>query len=216
MKKIRKIQQAGVSQLAEETDSKPVQCGFESHRQYYSYILGMYLGDGHITRQPRTYRLRIYLDNKYPDIIKECVHSLSAILPNNKVSIYRPGRNAGDCSVVVVHSQKIAAMFPQHGAGEKHTRKIRLETWQEEIVQEHPKQFLRGLIHSDGCRDANVVNNKSYPRYSFSQKSQDIMKIFQRACDELGIAYTKPRPIVTAISKRKYVDFMDSFIGPKS
>jgi transcriptional regulator with XRE-family HTH domain len=31
----------------------------------YSYLLGMYLGDGHVTRFPRTLRLQIYLDSRY-------------------------------------------------------------------------------------------------------------------------------------------------------
>jgi hypothetical protein len=118
--KRKPTKRAGVSQLAEETDSKPVQCGFDSHRQhFYAYMLSMYLGDGHITQQPRTCRLRIFLDNKYPNIIEECVQSLSSIFPDNKVSIYKPGRFAGNCSVVVVHSQSLPELFPQHGPGPK-------------------------------------------------------------------------------------------------
>ena len=33
---------------------------------------------------------------------------------------------------------------------------------------DHPKEFLRGLIHSDGCRVLNRVNGKGYPRYFFT------------------------------------------------
>lgn len=38
----------------------------------YSYLLGMYLGDGCISRHPRAWRLRIVLDDKYPRIIDRC------------------------------------------------------------------------------------------------------------------------------------------------
>jgi hypothetical protein len=37
----------------------------------------------------------------------------------------------------------------------RHTRTIALEDWQQEIVDDHPGPFLRGLIHSDGCRMTN-------------------------------------------------------------
>jgi hypothetical protein len=42
----------------------------------------------------------------------------------------------------------------------------------------HSKAFLRGLIHSDGCRVLNRVNGKDYPRYFFSQVSDDIRRLF--------------------------------------
>ena len=45
---------AGVAQLAEATDLKSVQWGFESLHQHqhpaYAYLLGVYLGDGYIYR----------------------------------------------------------------------------------------------------------------------------------------------------------------------
>jgi hypothetical protein len=38
----------------------------------YSYLLGLYLGDGCISRIRRVWRLRIVLDTKYPSIIERC------------------------------------------------------------------------------------------------------------------------------------------------
>ena len=38
--------------------------------QAYCYLLGLYLGDGCISRHPRAWRLRIVLDAKYPAIIE--------------------------------------------------------------------------------------------------------------------------------------------------
>ena len=39
----------------------------------YAYLLGLYLGDGHITTHARrVYRLGITLDRKYPGIVREC------------------------------------------------------------------------------------------------------------------------------------------------
>lgn len=45
--------------------------------------------------------------------------------------------------------------FPQHGPGRKHESQIVLEPWQREIVSRYPAEFVRGLIHSDGCRTTN-------------------------------------------------------------
>ena len=50
--------------------------------------------------------------------------------------------------------------FPQHGPGRKHKRPIVLEAWQQAIVEAHPWQFLRGLLHSDGCRTINRFKTK--------------------------------------------------------
>src|SRR5690348_16047877 len=38
----------------------------------YAYLLGLYLGDGCISRHRRVWRLRIVLDDKYPGIIERC------------------------------------------------------------------------------------------------------------------------------------------------
>lgn len=50
--------------------------------------------------------------------------------------------------------------FPQHGPGRKHERKIALEDWQQQIVDTYPEEFVRGLIHSDGCRTINRFKTK--------------------------------------------------------
>lgn len=200
---------------AEETASKPVQCGFESHHgHYYAYILGMYLGDGHITKMPRTYRLRIYLDLKYPEIIEECRDALSMLYPINKVSLY-PGQ--GNCGIVVVHNSYLSNHFPQHGPGKKHTRSIQLAEWQKDILRDHGLDFLRGCIHSDGCRDLNIVNGKAYPRYSFSNMSSDIKEIVERVARSEGFTPKRmSKGKVITFATRKDVNVLDHYIGPKT
>jgi hypothetical protein len=72
------------------------------------------------------------------------------------------------------------------------------------------------LIQSDGCRDLNFVNGKSYPRYQFTNESDDIRNIFIDACDLLSVHCTTPRYKVVSISRREDVRILDEFIGPKS
>jgi hypothetical protein len=55
----------------------------------YSYLLGMYLGDGHLTQFARTLRLQVYLASGYPGIIGECVRAIRRVMPLNRVAVYR-------------------------------------------------------------------------------------------------------------------------------
>lgn len=179
----------------------------------YAYLLGMYLGDGLISKHPRAYRLRIVLDVKYPDIINSCMDAMAMVRGGGA-----PPALVGKvgCVEVGAYWRHWPCVFPQHGPGRKHLRPIVLAEWQGTIIHAHPKALLRGLVHSDGCRDRNVVNGKSYPRYSFANNSEDIQRIFCAAADILGVRWTRPYWNTVAISRRPDVEYLDTFIGPKS
>jgi hypothetical protein len=183
-------------------------------RREYSYLLGFYLGDGNLSRGRRdVYRLRIKTDSRYPNIIAECASAMQAVMPQNRVHVQRMPYRAVEigCS-----SKRWPLLFPQHGPGKKHQRRIELECWQQEIVDQFPGEFLRGLIHSDGCRVLNRVNGKDYPRYLFTQLSGDIRRLFCEACDRLGIVYTFNTWKNVSIARAPSVALLDSFIGPKT
>ena len=127
---------------------------------------------------------------------------------------------------VSAHYKYWSDVIPQHGEGDKHSRPIVLEQWQLRIVDQYPREFFRGLYHSDGSRFNNVVNGKAYPRYQFTNTSQDIIRIFCYVCTKLGLEWTSkflksnnPRKHDRwdiFISKRKDVEYLDSVIGAKS
>jgi hypothetical protein len=179
----------------------------------------MYLGDGHVSRSRRTWRLRISLDIAWPNIMSECADALRAVFPANRVLLYRPDPNKR-CAVASVYSNQIVCLFPQHGPGRKHLRSIELTDWQQDIVEDAPHQFLRGLIHSDGCRSINAIrgSNTTYfcPRYTFSNRSADIRALFTSTCDELGIESRRMNRWNISVARRDSVAHMDEFIGPKS
>jgi hypothetical protein len=157
----------------------------------YAYLLGLYLGDGCISMTPKgTYRLRITLDSGYPGIVRECAAAIRAVMPLRSVLVQD---RAGERAFEVGCTSKVwPQLFPQHGRGPKHLRKIELAEWQKEIVDDHPKAFLRGLIHSDGCRVINKSMGREYVRYFFTQVSSDIQEIFGRTCDQLNIGWRQP------------------------
>jgi len=180
----------------------------------YTYLLGLYLGDGHICKpkQYRTWRLRICLDQKYPGIINRACGALTTILPEHRVGIV-PCIGSVQISSYWKHWP---ALIPQHGAGPKHKRDITLTGWQTEIVDAYPLELFRGLYHSDGSRSRNVVNGTDYPRYLFANESPDIRAIFCHACDLLGLRWTIANRRNVCLSRRADVAFLDHAVGPKS
>ena len=190
--------------------------GVTSDESSYAYLLGLYLGDGCISRRPRAYRLRIALDARYPSIIYQAMEAMAAMRAP------KPGRvnllDRGGCVEISAYWQRWPCLFPQHAPGRKHSRRIHLAPWQARIAAGHPRMLLRGLIHSDGCRVTNRVwgGKYSYPRYFFTNRSGDILEMFRKGCDVLGISYRNSKPDTISIAKRKDVAALDSFIGPKT
>lgn len=190
-------------------------------REAYSYLLGQYLGDGHISSSGRSHTLTVTCDGKYPGIIASVVEAIAAFSPRPPST--RPVKKSGAIRVAATW-KAWPLFFPQHGPGSKLDREIELAEWQEEIVDEHPQAFLRGLIHSDGSRCMNTFQmmlkdgpkQYSYPRYFFTNYSADIQAIFCRACDRLGVRWSRSNWRNISISHRTSVALLDEFIGPKA
>lgn len=177
----------------------------------YSYLLGVYLGDGHIVSVPKgVFRLSIFLDLRYPGIIRE---TEEAIVTVKKPPVGR--RDKDGCAELWSYWKHWPCLFPQHGPGLKHRRPIVLAPWQEEIVQRHPEPLLRGLIHSDGCRGENRVSGRSYPRYLFTNRSTDILRIFASACDRIDVRWTQSKSDTVSVARAGDTARLDRFIGPK-
>lgn len=179
----------------------------------YSYLLGLYLGDGCISRCRRVWRLRITLDDKYPGIIERCRRAIDTLMPLQHAATLRRSDN---CVEVYLCSMHWPCLFPQHGPGKKHLRPIRLEPWQELLVKEATEEFVRGLIDSDGCRVVANDRGVRSVRYHFSNRSDDIRGLFCAALDELGIPWTCPSRYQVAIYRKAAVARLDEFVGPKT
>ncbi|MFC7216639.1 helix-turn-helix domain-containing protein [Streptomyces polyrhachis] len=191
----------------------------------YAYLLGLYLGDGHIIQPPshRTPSLMITCSNTWPGLMDECESAMRAVLPDNSVCrVRRIG-----CYNVKIYSKHLWCLFPQHGEGKKHERPIRLEPWQQRIIDEYPWEFIRGLIHSDGSRITNWTvrtiagerKRYEYPRYFFTNTSRDILRLFTDALDRVGVEWKSANQRRAAqnisVAKRASVALMDAHVGPK-
>ena len=59
----------------------------------YTYLLGMYLGDGCILKARNSHRLQIYLNKDHPQIIRDCVESIACVLPRHRVGVVDRGQS---------------------------------------------------------------------------------------------------------------------------
>ena len=178
----------------------------------YAYLLGLYLGDGYLSRNGRVWRLRITLDTKYPAIINRCREAVDRLMPGQRVgTVPKVG-----CLDLSSHSKHWPCLFPQHGPGKKHHRRIALEPWQQALVDQATEEFVIGLIHSDGCRVVANDRGVASIRYHFSNRSEDIIGLFTAALDKLGIHWTRSTKYIVSIYRKADTARLDTFIGPKS
>jgi hypothetical protein len=187
----------------------------------YAYLLGLYLGDGCISAHPRGvgHYLRIACADAWPGLIEACRSAIKAVRPEDQAYVLQKQ----GCVMVTSYGRHWPCLFPQHGPGRKHDRSIALEPWQQDIVNARPWEFIRGLVHSDGCRITNwttrLVRGErkryEYPRYFFTNRSADIIGLFTSTLDAVGVEWKPSNAQNTSIAKRASVALMDQHIGPK-
>jgi hypothetical protein len=187
----------------------------------YAELLGWYLGDGCLSRGRRdVWALRITNDARYADLNA----GLARLLPRVRGRGTANAVGAPGCVVTSMTWKHWPCLFPQHGPGRKHERPIVLEPWQVAVVEQHPAAFLRGLFHSDGSRVRNwatrpvggVLKRYDYPRWQFSNASEDILGLCGWALDLVDVAWRRSHVRMVSVSRREAVARLDSLIGPKS
>ena len=189
----------------------------------YCYALGLYLGDGHIVvRNGRPRHLRLCLDALYPGLIAEAAAAFETTFPAARARRYGWGEARRE--IVQICDVALLVAFPQHGPGRKHERTIELAGWQRELTHSHPGAFVRGLIHSDGSRCINRFKTKlpsgrvkeyAYPRYFFTNRSADILRLFRDHCALLGVRTSMSNHQNVSISDKASVAILDQVVGPK-
>jgi hypothetical protein len=185
----------------------------------YVYLLGLYLGDGYLTLAPRNvWRLRIFQDTRYVALIGQCRVAIYSITQREAGTVAKLG-----CTEIYSNWKHWHCLFPQHGPGPKHLRRITLMRWQIAVVRRHPRELVRGLIESDGCRSMNRVRRPTkagfkayeYVRYYFTNASSDIRALFTSTCDQIGVEWRVMTERVISVARRSSVEALDAFIGPK-
>ena len=165
------------------------------------------------------FALSIACGDVWPGLIEAAKCASREVMPSSSVfGVQRIGMTE-----VKSYSKHWPCLFPQHGRGMKHTRKIELADWQQVIVDRYPGEFARGLFHSDGYRGMNRVCRTladgehwyEYPRYLFSNKSLDILGLCGATLDRLEVEWRYARWDVISVAKKEAVARLDAHVGPK-
>lgn len=132
------------------------ECGHAPHEpddlpREYVYLLGIYLGDGCISAHRRAvFRLRVFLDAAYPGIAEEVVAAIRALRPRNAIGRQGHASRLAEhqCTELTTleissYSRSWPCLFPQHGPGMKHTRRIELADWQVRLIERDPRPLVR-------------------------------------------------------------------------
>lgn len=195
--------------------------GGELSAPAYAELFGWYLGDGYLSVQRRgVFGLHIYNDSRYRDLNERVAQLMREVKP-----LCRPHvRSVPGCTITTVSWKHWPCLFPQHGPGRKHERALSLAPWQQEIVAAHPAELLRGLFHSDGCRTNNWATRTvagerkryDYPRWQFTNNSEEIRAWCCEALDRLGVPWRQSSWKTVSVSTRGGVETLDALLGPKS
>jgi hypothetical protein len=157
----------------------------------YIYLLGLYLGDGCISlvktqkNGQKVYRLRLFQNADYVNLIQKHIQSIKSLFPHNKIGVNK--KKKSNCCVISLYHTRLLNYFPQHGPGKKHNRAIELEEWQKDLVLRHPKSFLTGLYESDGTRYKVNIKGYTYEYIDFTNMSTDIHRLYKWACSLIGV-----------------------------
>jgi hypothetical protein len=142
---------------------------------------------------------------------------MALVAPGRRVNCRR--RRDAKCVDVSAYWNHWPCVFPQHGPGVKHLRRITLNGLQWELVRRDPQALVRGLIHSDGCRHFAVERKgksvRRVLRYSFKNRSEDILQIFMTACGLIDVRFTRSSVTTVSVYRKEAVARLEAFIGPK-
>lgn len=210
----KKFSENFLSNVGRQGKPKPVINKKEIPSKSYAYLLGMYLGDGHITQgKGKKHAILVITQNLDDDIAINDIKRHMANIFSYVTPYVHKKKNANACDIRIGCNQNVLPLFPQHGRGAKHKRKIELTNWQKDHIRKEPWAFIKGLLHSDGSKFYNKCN-KTWT-WEFKNKSQDIIDIFKWACDLVDLYYTYGKKGSVCFYKKEYVSILNEKVGEK-
>jgi hypothetical protein len=157
----------------------------------YSYLLGVYLGDGCLSVRPgnRGAQLVVACDAAYPGLIDESWAAIVLTSANPTVSRVRLAASAAcGCSL------------PGRDG-----------SWR------FPSMDLAASTSARSC--SSHGSKRSWipirTRWFFSNRSDDIRGLFCATCDAVGIRWTQSNHRNISVSHRRSVALLDEWVGPK-
>ncbi|HBI25763.1 TPA: hypothetical protein DDX30_03170 [Candidatus Wolfebacteria bacterium] len=126
-----------------------------------AYVIGLAIGDGNLSKFPRTTRLRITCDDKYPNLMHKICEALQKLFPTNKISLSHQPKH---CTDVICYSNSWEDILGWSSTkGSKTKQCIRVPQWIKNDT-EYTKQCLKGLFETDG----SVYMDRTYLMANFT------------------------------------------------
>ncbi len=199
------------------SNSRCPRCGGRTKRivllpAQYAELLGLYLGDGHITAMARSEQLRLFLDAAYPKIVANAEALLRCVFPSNEVGrvLAHEGRM---CALAVLAASlvRVSATRRRQEAPPPHRPRAVAGAKSRRGAVGLPE----GLLRSDGCAFINRTGPYEYLSYDFANHSSDILDLFERTCHGLGL---RPRRYARCIrlNRREDVARLLMHVGMKT
>jgi hypothetical protein len=184
----------------------------------YAYLLGLYLGDGCISANHRGSGASASLLTPPTPASSPsaALHSRRSSRPRLRGGVCgaaatavtsRCGRSIGPASFLsTVPGASICDQSAWSLGRRRSWGRIASHSSGADPQRRHPNRRHRaqGLLCPAGA-----------PRYAFSNKSEDIKRLFCESCDALGVRWTRPSDCQIAIYRKESVARLDEFVGPK-
>lgn len=166
--------------------------------QELAFLIGLALGDGNITKFPRTECLRIALASKYPGLIDYTKLIIEKVF--NKTPNVRKVKDSA-CYTVTIY-QKNLSLRLGIPIGNRSRFNYKIPDW---ILRDKPFliNFLRGLFEAEGSLSIHLPTC-TY-NFQFSNKNPSLLKNVQNSLELLGY-HPEVRPTSTRLRKKLEVE----------
>ncbi len=174
------------------------------HGAELAEIMGLAIGDGHIQVFPRTEKLTITLDAKYPYLINRTEKLLLSIFRKNPVKAKAKLTNAVQ---VYVYQKNISSRmsFPP-GNRSKITSHIPDWIWEK---NEYLLACVKGLFEAEGSLSIHLPTC-TY-NFQFANSNQHLLAEMKRALELFGL-HPEVRPKAVRLRKRHEVQYLEKLM----
>ncbi|TXH05430.1 MAG: hypothetical protein E6R05_02055 [Candidatus Moraniibacteriota bacterium] len=175
------------------------------HSTELAYLYGFILGDGHIEKHPRTEKLVITLNTKYPILIKNVERVMFTVFGKMpKVSL----DNSSECCRVYIYEKYLSRRL-HIKTGNKGQLLHIVPSWINRS-KKFTLSFVKGLFEAEGSVSVHL------PTYtynmSFANKNRSLLDIVENILLSLGL-HPEKREVVVRLRRKNEVEYFRKLIN---
>ena len=157
------------------------------HTRESAYLMGVALGDGDISKLPRTLRLRLYCDSKYPNLVEKWRKTCESVFGNRSVI---SSHQSAKCKIVSVYSNRLKEFPWEPRTGKKCDQDVSIPQWIKD--EGFMRECVLGLFESDGCEymHRNKGEKRGYRMFMFANASMGLIDDVVGFLKDNGVGYS--------------------------